>query len=182
MNRKQLLRGQRREQEKHLKGSDFSQEDQATCEALLSSRLYKHASWIFAFYPLATEVNIKPILQDAIAHKHLALPVCEADNSLVFHEVTTQVLLQKGPLGIIEPQEGRQVVPTQGTLILVPALAFTAQRERLGRGKGYYDRFLQSWSQIDSLGICRKHQLVTELPLEPWDQRVGTLLCGGIFF
>ncbi|WP_319758121.1 5-formyltetrahydrofolate cyclo-ligase [uncultured Sphaerochaeta sp.] len=182
MQDKVILREQLLSQEKTLRGTDFTREDRLSCSALLASTLYKESSWIFGFFPLPSEVDIRVVLHDAIAHKHLALPLCRPDGTMSFQEVMSLDQLHTGSLGISEPEEGNVVIPSIDTLILVPGVAFTHQRERLGRGKAYYDRFLQAYRDAFTLGICRKHQLLTSIPTDQWDIEVDGLLCGGTFY
>lgn len=53
-------------------------------------------------------------------------------------------------------------------LILVPGIAFGQNGERLGRGKGFYDRFLES-SKALKIGICFEEQIIENVPTEKWD-------------
>lgn len=182
MQDKESVRAQLLSQERALRGTDFTEEDRLSCSALLSSALYKDSSWIFGFFPLPSEVDIRVVLLDAIAHKHLALPLCRPDGTMSFQEVLSLDHLHTGSLGITEPLEGSAVMPSNDTLILVPGLAFTHQKARLGRGKGYYDRFLHMYRESYTLGICRKHQLLKNIPTDQWDIGVNGLLCGGTFF
>jgi len=182
MQDKESLRAQLLFQEKTLRGTGFTGEDRLSCSALLSSALYKDASWIFGFFPLPSEVDIRVVLHDAIAHKHLALPLCRPDGTMSFQEVLSLDHLHTGSLGITEPHEGSVVMPSNDTLTLVPGLAFTHLKARLGRGKGYYDRFLHMYRESCTLGICRKHQLLKTIPTDQWDIEVNGLLCGGTFY
>ncbi len=182
MQSKESLRRQLTTQERALRGTDFTREDLASCNALLSSVIYADADWLFAYSPLASEVDIRTVLHDAIAHKHLALPVSEPNGTMIFREVTRLDQLDKGKMGIAEPRRGRTVIPATGTLILVPGVAFTLQKKRIGRGKGYYDRFLQEKNEAFTLGVCRNHQIVKKIPTDSWDIQVDVLLCGGTFY
>lgn len=60
-------------------------------------------------------------------------------------------------------------------VLLVPGLAFTRKRERLGRGGGYYDRYLKGFQGL-KIGICFEEQLFDSLPMENWDQRVDLVI------
>ena len=182
MQDKESFRAQLLSQERALRGTDFTEEDRLSCSALLASTLYKESSWIFGFFPLPSEVDIRVVLLDAIAHKHLALPLCRPDGTMSFQEVLSLDHLHTGSLGITEPHEGSVVMPSNDTLTLVPGLAFTHQKARLGRGKGYYDRFLHMYRESCTLGICRKHQLLKSIPTDQWDIEVNGLLCGGTFY
>ena len=60
-------------------------------------------------------------------------------------------------------------------LVLVPGLAFDSTGNRLGHGKGYYDRFLSQIPTVSTIGITFHSQLVPGLAAEPHDQKVGLL-------
>lgn len=161
---------------------DFSNEDAKSCISLLSSSVYAKASRIFAFFPLGDEVDLTAVLKDALAHKVLALPVSDREGSLHFYQVISLELLHLGRFGIAEPQATEELFPTKDDLLLVPAVAYTVQGQRLGRGKGYYDRYLAKYSSCPTLGICRSHQLVQSLPVEAHDKQVDAVLCAGVFY
>ncbi len=95
-------------------------------------------------------------------------------------EVTGSHDLHCGPLGIWEPvTDGRLAVPVDGlTLILVPGLAFSrGDGSRLGRGGGFYDRFLhQPGITAKRLGLCFEAQLFSAVPCEAHDARVEELI------
>ena len=87
---------------------------------------------------------------------------------------------------VIEPQSGVRIDQPLGSLpevvaqdigiILVPAIAFTREGKRLGRGAGFYDRFLRGFPQALRLGIAFAEQLSNSLPEEEWDERVDIIL------
>ena len=69
------------------------------------------------------------------------------------------------------------VEPAEIGIILVPGLAFTRQGHRLGRGGGYYDRYLaQLPSTTFKLGVCFSIQIVPALPIEPHDQPMDAVV------
>ncbi len=68
------------------------------------------------------------------------------------------------------------VAPGEIDVILVPGLAFTRDGARLGRGGGYYDRYLATMpASTLKIGVCFAVQIVASLPTEPHDQRVDTV-------
>lgn len=82
-------------------------------------------------------------------------------------------------IGLVRrPRDGlREADPADIDAILIPGLAFDLQGRRLGRGGGFYDRFLprlrpDAWR----IGICWESQIVDEVPVEPHDQRVYTVV------
>lgn len=75
-----------------------------------------------------------------------------------------------GAYGINEPQRGVPVQPYEIDAIVVPGVAFTAKGMRMGRGKGFYDRYLmQSGFAALKIGVCYREQLVPDIPTEPHD-------------
>lgn len=78
-----------------------------------------------------------------------------------------------GAYGIPEPAADTTMVPAEEIdLILVPGLAFDRKGRRMGRGKGYYDRFLVNFTG-KTIGICSL--LLPEIPTEPHDRRMDAV-------
>lgn len=164
-------------------GGSFLLEDRASVDALLQSPAYKNCTTLFAFSPLASEVDISPALEAAVKDKKLALPRCDGDHlEFFFVGEGWKNGAKASPLGVLEPLEGTVAVPDAQSLILVPAMAYTTLGARLGRGKGYYDRYLSQYPTIPTMGICRGYQLVDCIPTESWDVRVRQVLCNGILY
>lgn len=87
--------------------------------------------------------------------------------------------LALGAFGIAEPQEGRPCKAGEIDLAVCPGVAFTAGGRRLGRGRGYYDRYLgQPAFRGFRVGVCYAHQLVEDLPAEPHDVRMDVVISG----
>ena len=64
-------------------------------------------------------------------------------------------------------------------LVVCPGVAFTADGRRLGRGRGYYDRYLgDPVFRGFRVGVCYAHQLVDDLPVEPHDVRMDRVITG----
>ena len=184
MQTKEELRYSLKRQAKQFPPSHFVLEDAASVKTLLKSDAYAQCTTLFAFSPLPSEVDISPVLEDALKHKRLALPRCTGDKLLEFLHVSPGWDKRVSPsrLGVLEPLGGDVAIPDTHSLILVPAMAYTTLGERLGRGKGYYDRFLGAFPAIPTMGICRSYQLVDSLPTEVWDVRVREVLCKGVIY
>ena len=73
--------------------------------------------------------------------------------------------------------DARVVSPAEINVMLAPGLAFTAQGQRLGRGGGYYDRYLETLGASTlKIGVCFAVQIVKALPIEPHDQLMNAVL------
>lgn len=137
------------------------------------------ARTVALYHALPDEVPTAGILQRWQGGKRLALPVIESDR-MIFHEYTGDDNLRTGAFGIGEPHEGRIVPPGEIDLMLVPGVAFDAAGYRLGRGKGFYDSYLSApeAAHIYKVGVCPPHALVSEVPVEPHDVRMDTVVNG----
>ncbi len=182
MHEKEALRRVMKAKAQEFAGADFTAEDRLTCSALRESELYQRCKTLFAFHPLIGEVDITPILEDAIRERSLALPRSEDDGSLTFYIVTDLSHLRRGRFAIAEPDAGKLVTPEPTDLMLIPALAFDRQGRRLGRGKGYYDRYLNAYSTVCTVGVCRSYQLLEHIPTQAWDRAVDQVLCAGVLY
>jgi 5-formyltetrahydrofolate cyclo-ligase len=110
-------------------------------------------------------------------------PRVEGDRStgeqLVFHRVDAAAELLPSRWGLHEPQADRltEVDSAQIDLVIVPGVAFTAAGERLGRGRGHYDRFLSSLSpHASTIGLCFADRLLPTLPTESHDRRMDQVI------
>jgi 5-formyltetrahydrofolate cyclo-ligase len=123
-----------------------------------------------AFQPLTPEPPVLDIVKSE-THLDWVFPRVAGDQ-LVFHRPDENGW-KVGPLGVLEPLESLPQVP-QGEIegALVPGIAFTRTGQRLGRGKGFYDRFLRAWHGL-AVGVCWSEALVEEIPQEPHDVGVA---------
>jgi len=94
------------------------------------------------------------------------------------HHILTVDDLHRGPMNIWEPKPHcPRLLPEELDIIFVPGLAFTRDGRRIGRGAGYYDRYLgQPECRARLIGITTDLQLVGDIPTEPHDQRVGEII------
>ena len=144
---------------------------------------------VLAFRSLTREVQTDTLLDAALAEgKQLGLPRLVA-GELRFHRVANVSLdLTRGSYGIEEPKPELPEIPLRTRIIaLVPGLGFTPSGARLGRGGGYYDRFLQAYGHaVTAVGLCFDLQLREELPTGEGDMPVdyvvtesGVIRCEG---
>lgn len=101
------------------------------------------------------------------------------EQGLRFYEVFAWQELKKGRFHVDEPDPGQHNTgdPAKADVVLVPGMAFTAGGLRLGRGGGYYDRFLGSLpANAAKIGICFSCQIVASLPVERHDIAVDRVV------
>ena len=170
------------------------------CSLLSDSEIYKKANVILAYMPMPEEVDIMPVIKNAlILGKYVAVPrIINGTNDMDFYLLKNaksgreigkdfENQLERGVFGIREPKEClkklslsdiRKASYDTGCLVLVPALAFERSGARLGRGKGFYDKFLSALkgSPVISCGVCFNFQILDSVPTETNDFAVDYIL------
>ena len=137
------------------------------------------ARTILFFAPLPDELDVWPLLELSIAlGTNCALPFFDAEKKIYGARKITKLPadIVVGKFGVREPAATCAEIPLdQFDLVLVPGLAFDAQGNRLGRGRGFYDRLLEKVSGV-KVGVCLDLQLVEKIPVESHDARVNFIV------
>ena len=147
-------------------------------EILEEHFVYREAKAVMVYMALPLELSLDACIESAWqAGKKVAAPRVEGKDlrpCLIHHLDDVEI----GSRGIREPKPACQALkPDELDLVLVPGLAFDRLGWRLGRGEGYYDRFLASLPEsVYSLGICFKIQLLDSVPYGPNDTCVKEVL------
>ncbi len=134
----------------------------AMTQQLFALPAWQQADTVFCFVSMRDEPDTTAILQQAlVSGKRLCVPRCLPGNDgrMELVEITSLNDLQPGRYGILEPCGGRTIAALEpGALALIPCLAVDKQGVRLGRGAGYYDRFLTRFGQTGpSFCSARRH-------------------------
>lgn len=137
--------------------------------------LFRQASCIALYHALPGEVQTAGLIEKWYREKKLLLPLVKGED-LQLLLYAGKESLQTGAFGILEPKEDCETVPeSEIDLIIVPGVAFDRQCNRLGRGKGFYDRLL-STLDIPKIGICYDFQLKDQIPVEPFDRKMNCVI------
>lgn len=148
------------------------------------SDLYQSANSILSYASLPTEISLDPLINHALAaNKAVCIPAVDWDKKTM-HPVQIRSLdkdLQIGRYGLRSPRIECKPIPSdQITLALIPGLGFDPSCRRLGRGAGFYDRWIESRLACDPpitlVGVCFDEQLVERIPTDPHDQRMDLVI------
>lgn len=139
---------------------------------------------IVAYWPMADEIDISPFLETTYksGSYRIFLPVITGNGIMEFRLFEgRENMAQEPQFGIWEPTSHTTLSPTQTNsndklIIIVPGVAFTPQGDRLGRGRGFYDRMLTSFYNAHTIGVCLSCQIYDEIPTDPHDQRMDLVL------
>jgi 5-formyltetrahydrofolate cyclo-ligase len=172
---KSQLRETMRERSSRLSPVERQERSRRICENLY--RLFGGKKRLGLFAPTESEPDLDLLWSLDMLRDHLvAYPRCDGD-TLSFRPVSGLGDLGLGKFGIREPGPGPGIEVLD--LIIVPGVAFSAAGNRLGRGRGFYDRFLATIPvTTTTVGACFEFQLLTEIWCESHDRKVGTVVFG----
>ena len=132
------------------------------------------AKTILFFWSLPDEVDTSDFANKWHNEKCLLLPVINGDELEIRHYDGPE-RLKAGPFNLLEPDGELFTKWDKIDMILVPGLAFDRTGNRLGRGKGYYDRLLPRLQGV-KIGVCFPFQLIAHIPVEHWDVKVDRVV------
>ena len=148
-------------------------------DRLKEQAIWKNAGAVLFFAPLPDELDLWPLLEEALAAgKIAALPRFNpaGKNYVAGRVQNVRSDIVTGQFGIREPAAWCAGIPLDRLdLILVPGVAFDWHGHRLGRGKGFYDRLLAGTRGV-KCGITFDEQLVNDVPAGPSDVRMNFIL------
>ncbi len=149
-------------------------------QLLGKQKAYQQASAILYYVSFGKEVSTHDLIKQALhGGKTVLVPISDTKTrTLHVAHIISWEDLASGAYNILEPRkEIRTIVPLKNIeLILVPGVAFDTRGNRLGHGKGYYDRLLTKLPSIYSIGLAFSFQLVQEIPVELNDKTVDMII------
>lgn len=160
---------------KTLHKSSATRQSAEIVAALEAHPAFRAASTILLYHSLKDEVDTHAFIRKWSREKRILLPVVTGDD-LELRLYTGPEDLAVGAYGIEEPTGARFTDYSAIDLIVVPGVAFDRDGNRLGRGKGYYDRLLPRIPSAYKIGICFPFQVVDEVPAEPFDIRMDEII------
>ncbi len=153
------------------------------CEVLLSLPEFGRASTVMAYIPLPDELDISPVIHAAweqgkvvvtpriIWERHELRPI-------VTHNLDGDLTASRH--GLREPAGSEELALEEIDLAIVPAVGFDRRGHRMGRGGGFYDRFLaRAELRADTVGITFEKQVLDELPTLSHDHAVQMIVTEG---
>lgn len=146
--------------------------------------LFKDAKTLLYYVSFGSEVDTIGLIEYSLGcGLTVAVPKVKKESSeLTIHEIHDIGSLRPGAFGILEPEDDRCEIELNSIdLVVVPGVAFDLQRNRLGYGKGYYDKLLGPLKQmrtgeIVAVALAYEEQIVPSVPSEPHDIKMDVIL------
>lgn len=162
-----------------LRNSEWKRHSRRIIQKLLASDEFRSASAVHTYVSMENnrEVYTGDLIQTCITSgKQVVVPRMKSAGELTHHEITSLDSLAVNEWGVYEPSKKNEVELPDNLLVIVPMVAADFNRERLGYGKGYYDRFLSSVNTIKT-GLCFNFNLSwTPLPTESFDVKMDKII------
>jgi len=146
---------------------------------LFRTEVFKKAKIVMFYIAFKGEVETEEMIKEAIKlGKIVTVPVCKPHKlALEPCILDSHAHLKQGPYGVKEPAEERCVPLSALQLVIVPGVAFDKKGNRLGRGKGYYDRLLQKLPKTtESIGLAFDFQILSSVPFHAHDVAVARVI------
>ena len=176
MTSKSELRKQIRNAKRQFTRQQLGELSLSALSRLKADLEFQAASTVVLYYSLPDEVCTHRLI-DEIKGKTILLPRVVGEHDMELRMYTGSGDLRMGSFSIMEPTGRLFTDYTAIDLVVVPGMAFDNHGHRLGRGKGYYDRFLAKVPRAHKIGICFGFQKLPTVPTEPTDISMDKVYC-----
>ena len=145
---------------------------------IIENKKISKRSNIALYFPSSNEVNVFKILEvDYFKKFNFLLPIIEKNHMMNFYKWKKNDILKINKYGIPEPVKSKIIIPN---IILVPLLAYDKNKNRIGYGKGYYDRYLRKFLKTQKktliVGVAFSFQKYHKLPVTKKDFRLNYII------
>ncbi len=171
------LRRQCKARRAALSESEVQQKSAAVADLFLKSEIYNAASCIMLYMPIFNEVDTLEIMKNAHqSGKKVVLPVTDVDDNITPCCADADTGFKSGRYSVQEPVGTQTAEPDEIDIVIVPGVAFDKSGNRIGFGKGCYDKFLKATKAV-KVGLCYGFQLYDEIPADLYDVKMDYVIC-----
>ncbi|MGN0425558.1 MAG: 5-formyltetrahydrofolate cyclo-ligase [Acetatifactor sp.] len=171
-----------------MTAEDRKRENELLTGAVTQHPLFVTSDKVLLFAGYGSEADTSGMIREAfVSGKKVYLPKVVSGSdipTMIFYRIENRDQLQSGYRGIPEPAgDTEQYVFSETeagrTFVLLPGVAFDRQGNRMGYGKGFYDRFLAKYPALikRTLAIGFACQMVEQIPVEEYDIKPNSILC-----
>ena len=139
---------------------------------LINLDIYQKSKVIAVYNNMKDEVDTSYLINEYLKDKTILLPRI-IDNEMVFIKINQHIKYIKSNFGVLEPIGS--IYLGNIDLIIVPGVSFDDNLNRLGYGKGYYDKYLNN-SNSYKIGLCFSEQMISNLPNEAHDIKMDMVI------
>ncbi|MGL5981224.1 MAG: 5-formyltetrahydrofolate cyclo-ligase [Phocaeicola sp.] len=170
--KKRALRKQIAEEKKRISLQARMEKSELLFQKLEQHPAFNGAKTILLYHSLPDEVATHKFIKKWSKEKLILLPVVNGETLTLKRFTNQKELIKSEQFNISEPIGEPFTYYEEIDLAIIPGVAFDLQGNRLGRGKGYYDRLLNRLT-CPTIGVCFNFQVVNQLPTEEFDRAMN---------
>ncbi len=174
---KELIRERIKKKKQQLTDNEKEIEAANVFEKIEALPEFINAHNIIIYWSMPDELPTHNFIIRWSKKKTMLLPVVKGEDMLI-KPFSTKEELKQGSLGIWEPDTQKEYLNSID-LVIVPGVAFDRDKSRLGRGKGYYDRYFIN-KRIVKIGVCFDFQLLESIPIDSFDIKMDKVVTNSI--
>lgn len=152
------------------------QRDQSIVSQIRNHPYYQQAKTVTIFYPMKGEIDLLSLLKD---DKIFLFPRVNKDH-LDFYQYRPFIPFHKSGFGVMEPSDHEEKYEGSYDLVIVPALAISKEKDRIGYGKGFYDKFISTSNIKYTLGVIYDFQELDHIDASSFDQKLDDYIKGSL--
>jgi len=180
MKMKDRLRKSIEKKRNTLSTSDVLEKSSRIKKRIFEMDLFRDAQTILFYVSYGNEVYTHDMIKESISlGKTVVVPKSVTkNNALILSRLTDWNNLEVGAYNILEPkQESIEQVDVESIdLIIVPGVVFDESGNRIGHGKGYYDRLLNDSQNIPNIGLAFELQMIDNIESEKHDEKIDVII------
>ena len=144
---------------------------------LINTKEYQKSKVIALYSNISSEVETKELIKISLESKKVVLPKINKDNTMDFYEINCLKDLEVGAFNIKEPKikNKKPIKKEEIDLMIIPGICFDKSKNRIGYGKGYYDKYLSN-TNIKKIGLCYEEQITKEIKSDKTDISLDYLI------
>lgn len=172
---KQILRNKYKKIRKNIKNKE--ELDKIIFNKIINLEEYKQSNLILTYVSLKEEVGTFKLIEHGLKNgKKIAVPRCEGDN-IVFYNINGLEELEQGSFGILEPKTSQIITDFSKSICIIPGIVFDKENNRIGYGKGVYDKFLENYTGI-KIGLTYKECMCETINSNKNDIKMDKVIFG----
>jgi len=138
--------------------------------------VFQRARTVLMYWSMDDEVQTHRFVERWYRDKVVLLPCVDGDDLRLRQYTGPECLVAGEQFGIGEPTGPEWTALDEVELIVVPGVAFDRTGNRMGRGRGFYDRLLKSTPNAVKIGVAYEFQMLEEIPVEPHDVKMDIVI------
>lgn len=172
---KKVLREKYLKIRKEIKDIHKKKYDNRIFEKVINLLEYKECKLVLTYVSLSDEVDTIKLIEYSLKNgKQVAVPKCEG-NIINFYNIKSIQDLKQGYFGLLEPENKNVVTNFENSICIVPGACFDKERNRIGYGKGYYDKFLMNYEGT-KIGLTYKECICDKIDTDKYDIKMDRII------